>query len=447
MNFDTNLLNSPSLDEAVLAYKKGHFDQSENKCSSFLQENPNNANALYLFGLVLQKQGKNDLAIDYINKAIATDATQIAAFQSTLSEPINETIAHEPEIVYQSKNDEEDPFKATRELLKRFENEQSVVDNDVSPEPPAEISPQKEVPSFPAEQPYFPTTSLDTQAPPVVDNSEIVSFIQKLYHDNFSAVVLFWPGVESTTIGNLNQFPGMKFCIRHDERRSHEYYTDFLKDLKLRSISIVTDEKVLQTDWDALILPYTDINDAEDPIRMISFKTLYLANGFLSAPDRQILEETLKSKGCIQMDNQPGVFERKDQLANGEQLFAEGKVEEAIKCFESILANEPDNTDALNNLGVVSYGIGNAESAEIFFLKALEVNPSHINALMNIADVYSASGLINESAQYLTKAIELEPKNPEIWASLSSFYNKIGSHEEAKAARQKSELLTQSQSQ
>ncbi|KPA13613.1 hypothetical protein MHK_006180, partial [Candidatus Magnetomorum sp. HK-1] len=72
MNFDTNLVQAPSLDAAVLAYKKAQFDQSESECSRFLQENPSNANALYLFGLVLQKQGKNDLAIDYINKAIAT---------------------------------------------------------------------------------------------------------------------------------------------------------------------------------------------------------------------------------------------------------------------------------------------------------------------------------------------------------------------------------------
>ncbi|KPA12381.1 hypothetical protein MHK_007411, partial [Candidatus Magnetomorum sp. HK-1] len=163
--------------------------------------------------------------------------------------------------------------------------------------------------------------------------------------------------------------------------------------------------------------------------------------------DRQNLEETLKSKGCIQKGDQPVVFERKDQLLNGEKLFAEGKVEEAIQCFEAILAQEPGNTDALNNLGVVSYGIGNAESAEIFFLKTLEIDPNHINALMNIADVYSATGLINDAARYLTKAIDLEPKNPDIWASLSSFYNKIGSHDESRAAQQKSETLKQAQAQ
>ncbi|MBF0450624.1 MAG: tetratricopeptide repeat protein [Candidatus Magnetomorum sp.] len=422
MNFDTNLAHSSSLDKAVLAYKKQQFDQAEADCSRFLQESPRNANALYLFGLILQKQGKNDLAIDYINKAIATDAAQIAGFQATLSKPIEEDIA--PEI--QEQNDD-DPFKATRELLKRFEKEQS---NEQSTTPSVQ-------PSFSMNIPEPGTFS--------ADNSGLMPFIQKLYSENFSAVVLLWTGVESTTIGNLNQFPGMKFCIRHDERKSHEYYTTFLKDLKLRSMSIVTDKKIMQTNWDAFILPYTDINDAEDPIRNISFKSLYLANGFINAPNRQTLEETLKSKGCVQKNDQPGVYERKDQLLNGEQLFAEGKVEESIQCFEDVLAQDPENTDAHNNLGVISFALGNMESAEIMFMKTLEIDPNHINALMNIADVYSASGHINEAAKYLTKAIELEPKNPAVWTSLSTFYLKIGSNEEAEAAQKKSELLKQTQ--
>jgi tetratricopeptide (TPR) repeat protein len=427
MNFDTNQISSPSLDKAVLAYKKEQFDQAESECSRFLQETPNNANAMYLFGLILQKQGKNDLAIDYINKAIATDASQIASFQATLSAPIEEETDLSPE-----SDQEDDPFKATRELLKRFEQEQrsttEKTDSYNIDESPFSINP-----------PSNQSISLSK------GNADLLPFIQQLYADNFSAVILFWPGVDSSTIGNLNQFPGMKFCIRHDERKSHEYYTEFLKDLKLRSMSIVTDEKIMQTDYDAFIIPHASINDIEDPIQALSYKTLFIANDFINAPDRQILEETLKSKGCVQKDDQPNVFERKDQLANGEKLFAEGKVDEAVQCFEKVLAQDPNNTDAHNNLGVISYAVGNMESAEIFFLKTLEINPNHVNALMNIADVYTASGHINEAAKYLTKAVDLEPKKPEVWASLSSFYQRIGSNEEAEAAKQKSESLMQNQ--
>jgi len=483
MNFDTN---TQSLDSIVLMYKQNQFDQAEAGCSRFLQDNPNNASALYLFGLILQKQGKNDLAIDYINKAISTDAAQIASFQTKLLDPVQQhppcQMQSQPMQPQTQSTDDDDPFKATRELLKRFEQEQAGAQQpqtiSSSPQQPAinqepfnvnqktfantfqqpqqpqqpfaQQSFSQPQPQQPQAQPSFNLGTPIFQQAAEVNNSALLPFIQQLYAENFSAQVLLWTDVESSTIGNLNQFPGMKFSIYHDEIKDHEYYTEILKNLKLRSMSVVTLEKVNEVEWDLLVLPYTAINCSEDPIGNVSYKTLYLANGFMNAPSRQLLEETLKSKGCSQKGNQANVFERKaeissnDNISKGEQLFESGKVEESIKVFEDILANNPNNTDAYNNLGVISYGLGNAGSAEKFLLKALEINPNHTNALMNLADVYCASGHLDEAAKYLTKGIELEPKNYEMWACLSNFYKKIGSHDEAQAAHQKSELLKNS---
>jgi len=453
MNFDNNPVNNnASLDSAIMAYQQNQFDRAEAECSHFLQANPDSANAQYLFGLVLQKQGKNDLAIDYINKAISTDAAQIATFQSRLLAPVQQNISAQTDEIQQSatqmnssqqpQTDDEDPFKATRELLKRFEKEQSAESFPTNNQAVG----GNQAPSMEANQQQgmslnFPQSPI-TQT--IADNSDLINFIQKLYTENFSASVLFWTGVESKTIGNLNQFPGMKFSVWHDEIKSHEYYTEFLKDLKLRSMSVITSEKAVQTQWDAFILPYTEINCSEDPVTNVSYKLLYLANGFMNAPDKQNVEATLKSKGCVPNSDSPCVFERKDQLSRGEKLFNEGKVEEAIQCFEEVLAGDPNNTDAYNNLAVVSYALGNAESAETFLLKALEIDPNNVNAMMNIADIYCACGHINEAATYMTKAIELAPKNPDIWASLSSFYKQIGSEDEAQAAMKKSETLRQS---
>jgi tetratricopeptide (TPR) repeat protein len=460
MNFDNNPVNiNASLDSAIMAYQQNQFDRAEAECKSFLQANPGSANAQYLFGLILQKQGKNDLAIDYINKAISTDAAQIAAFQSKLLAPVQQNVSAQTNEIPkeapqmsspqmsspQQTQTDDDPFKATRELLKRFEQEQST-DNIPANNQSFESNQQ---PFWEAkeQQSTSMNVSQSSTSQSITDNSALINFIQELYTENFSATVLFWTGVESRTIGNLNQFPGMKFSVWHDEIKSHEYYTDFLKDLKLRSMSVITSDKAVQTQWDAFILPYTEIDCPEDPVCNVSYKSLYLANGFMNAPDKQIVEAKLKSKGCVPKGNDPCVFERKDQLAKGETLFNEGKVEEAIQCFEEVLASDPNNTDAYNNLGVVSYALGNAESAETFFLKALEIDPKNVNALMNIADVYSACGHINEAATFMTKAIELEPKNPNIWASLSSFYKQIGSEEESQAAMKKSEALRQSANQ
>jgi len=462
MNFDNNPVNiNASIDSAVLAYKQNQYDRAETECRSFLQENPNNANALYLYGLVLQKQGNNDQAIDYINKAISTDAAQIATFQSRLIEPVQNNFPQQSQDINApsaqmvspqqpqqpqqpaSPQSDDDPFKATRELLKRFEREQSM---DSSPSNNQEIGENQHSQSIDnQQQPFSINMPQRSEFKSSVDNSQLISFIQKLYSENFSANVLFWTDVDSSTIGNLNQFPGMKFNVWHDEIKSHEYYTQFLKDIKLRSLSVITSEKVMNEQWDLLILPYTEIDCPQDPIGRVSYKYLYLANDFMNAPNRQMVEATLKSKGCVSKGDVPCVFERKDQLKKGESLFSEGKIEEAIQCFEDVLAGDPNNTDAYNNLGVISYSLGNAQSAETFLLKTLEIDPNHINALMNIADVYCAGGLINEAAEYLTKAVELEPKNPDVWISLSRFYKQIGSEDEAQSAMKKGESLQSNQ--
>jgi len=136
-----------------------------------------------------------------------------------------------------------------------------------------------------------------------------------------------------------------------------------------------------------------------------------------------------------------------DNISKGERLFEAGKIEEAIQCFEGILVKNLRNAEALNNLGVISYAIGDFESAEKFLLKTLSINPNHIRALINIADVYRQSGRFNDAARHLTTAIELESKNPEIWECLSNFYKDIGDHEQAQTARNNSTMLKQGSTQ
>jgi len=58
-----------------------------------------------------------------------------------------------------------------------------------------------------------------------------------------------------------------------------------------------------------------------------------------------------------------------NKLKEGEALFAEGKVEEAEKCFLSLLEENPQNEEVLNNLGVTHHFRGNFDKAEDYLLK------------------------------------------------------------------------------
>ncbi|MFH1077316.1 MAG: tetratricopeptide repeat protein, partial [Pseudomonadota bacterium] len=66
-----------------------------------------------------------------------------------------------------------------------------------------------------------------------------------------------------------------------------------------------------------------------------------------------------------------------DKLKQGEALFAEGKIEEAEKCFSDFLDQNPEDAEALNNLGAIYYTRGNVKEAEGYFFKALEAKEDY----------------------------------------------------------------------
>ena len=96
-----------------------------------------------------------------------------------------------------------------------------------------------------------------------------------------------------------------------------------------------------------------------------------------------------------------------DKLKQGEALFAEGKIEEAEKCFLYLLNENSEDPEVLNNLGVVSYLGGNFEGSEDYLLKAIAVKEDYLDALQNIADLYKSTNRWKEAAIQLEKYITI----------------------------------------
>jgi tetratricopeptide (TPR) repeat protein len=63
-------------------------------------------------------------------------------------------------------------------------------------------------------------------------------------------------------------------------------------------------------------------------------------------------------------------------LDEATQLYSEGRTQEAQNAFQKILIRDPDNVDALYNLGVIAEEKGNVDIALINYRKALSLNPS-----------------------------------------------------------------------
>jgi SAM-dependent methyltransferase len=92
----------------------------------------------------------------------------------------------------------------------------------------------------------------------------------------------------------------------------------------------------------------------------------------------------------------------------GELCFNSGLFENAKCFFGKALASDPGNSDALNNLGVISLRNKDVETARHLITKAIEINPDHIEAKRNLNVIHETfNAAIKEGIINPDKSIEL----------------------------------------
>ncbi len=107
-------------------------------------------------------------------------------------------------------------------------------------------------------------------------------------------------------------------------------------------------------------------------------------------------------------------------LVEGEELFQIGDIEGAKEVFERIIDKEPNNVDALNNLGVIFFKEGKIDQAISYFGKVLKINPHHAEALENMGNCFQAKGLFSKALECFEKALTLTPDNVHLLNSVGN---------------------------
>jgi len=101
-----------------------------------------------------------------------------------------------------------------------------------------------------------------------------------------------------------------------------------------------------------------------------------------------------------------------DLLKQGEAFYGEGNRADASLCFERILKLQPNQPEALNNLGVVACDEGELQLAVAFFRRVLELDAQHLEALENLARCCAASGDPAEAAALFERLRAIDPARP-----------------------------------
>lgn len=101
-------------------------------------------------------------------------------------------------------------------------------------------------------------------------------------------------------------------------------------------------------------------------------------------------------------------------LNEGETLFADGKIEEAEKCFLSLIENDSECKEAYNNLGVIAFQKDDKEKAIDYFTRSLEIDPIFKDTIINYTNLLRSLDQLPIATHFLEKVAELNPEDKEI---------------------------------
>lgn len=110
-------------------------------------------------------------------------------------------------------------------------------------------------------------------------------------------------------------------------------------------------------------------------------------------------------------------------------LLKVGDLESALGVFQDIIDEDPNNVEALNAAGVLSYTFDNNNDAEIYFSRAIEASPTFFTSFVNRHYVYIKQNKFNLAIDDISKAIDLKSTQPAFYFNRGDIYKLIGDEE------------------
>ncbi len=124
------------------------------------------------------------------------------------------------------------------------------------------------------------------------------------------------------------------------------------------------------------------------------------------------------------------------------RLAQEGKLDEAVVCYDRALASDPDNDLLLNNKAIVLISLGRYEDSLVCSEKATRINPYDAGVWINKGMALEKLGRYPEAIDALEQSIAINPYNAYARALLGIIYQNLEMTEKAEAQnRQLQELV------
>jgi tetratricopeptide (TPR) repeat protein len=130
----------------------------------------------------------------------------------------------------------------------------------------------------------------------------------------------------------------------------------------------------------------------------------------------------------------PGAWMAQNNLGN--DLWATGRSQEAIDCYEQALRINARDLEAYDNLGIAMGQAGKYDDAVKNFQRALQIRPDLAQVQYNLGMALVGLGRMPEAIEHWKEAVRLEPDYIEAYYNLGVAQERAGKREEAIAQYQ-----------
>lgn len=120
----------------------------------------------------------------------------------------------------------------------------------------------------------------------------------------------------------------------------------------------------------------------------------------------------------------------------GEQLAAEGKIEESMAAFRQAVATDPDYADAYYNLGVLLRGLGRIDEAIESYQRAISSQPDYIEGYYNLGNAFAQQLRLDEALASYRSALSINPLHFNAMNNMANIQLTLGHQGEAKRTSQ-----------
>lgn len=131
-------------------------------------------------------------------------------------------------------------------------------------------------------------------------------------------------------------------------------------------------------------------------------------------------------------------------LAQAAQYLNTGNINAAVSACHQILSIKPEQADALNLLGIISFQSSNILAAVDFLKRSVKANPKDASAQNNLGTILRETREPTLAAHHIQKAILLRPDYVDAYINLGNVLQDLGRIDEALIQYQKASALAPS---